>query len=484
MRVDPHALYVSAYRREGSSVRRLRDDEIRELRDARHETRFEDEPVALWSEVELDRELASSLVEGMRLRNGLTMPLDVEDALRNRGALVASAEGDRVTVAGLLAVAAQPTRWLPGARLRFLRIEGTEERFGTERNVVKDEWIDGAVARIIARFREFMRAQVREDDFLGADGKFHREPEYPQFAWEEAVTNALAHRSYVPSNACVFVRMFDDRLEIESPGGFPAMFATTDRGGGLASVRLGDLYSHPRNPKLCGLLQYLDVVRLAREGTRRMLKETQDMGLPPPELDELSAARVRVTLRNDLERRRRDRSVAIPHAMWDEIDRGLADELLIYRNFARNALATANADGRLPPSAIVDRIILERADVDAAEKKQTLALVASDALTARHRERLMDLLETGSLGEIEDSLIERLARFDDAVDRALRWIESHYETKPDVGDSFYRILARRIGKRPPPPRDLIERLRRVSQAHAAQSPWARTVYVDITGRQP
>lgn len=172
--------------------------------------------------------------------------------------------------------------------------------------------------------------------------------------------------------------------------------------------------------------------------------------------------------------------------MWDEIDRGLADELLIYRNFARNALATANADGRLPPSAIVDRIIslLERAYVDAAEKKQTLALVASDALTARHRERLMDLLETGSLGEIEDSLIERLARFDDAVDRALRWIESHYETKPDVGDSFYRILARRIGKRPPPPRDLIERLRRVSQAHAAQSPWARTVYVDITGRQP
>lgn len=57
----------SAYRREGSSVRRLRDDEIRELRDARHETRFEDEPVALWSEVELDRELTSSLVEGMRL---------------------------------------------------------------------------------------------------------------------------------------------------------------------------------------------------------------------------------------------------------------------------------------------------------------------------------------------------------------------------------------------------------------------------------
>ena len=42
-------------------------------------------------------------------------------------------------------------------------------------------------------------------------------------AWYEALVNACVHRSYNLKNMNIFIRMFDDRLEIESPGGFPPL---------------------------------------------------------------------------------------------------------------------------------------------------------------------------------------------------------------------------------------------------------------------
>jgi hypothetical protein len=62
---------------------------------------------------------------------------------------------------------------------------------------------------------------LREFSKLGKDNKFYTETEYPEDAWYEAIVNACVHRSYVLSNKVVFVKIFDDRLVVESPGGFP-----------------------------------------------------------------------------------------------------------------------------------------------------------------------------------------------------------------------------------------------------------------------
>ena len=70
--------------------------------------------------------------------------------------------------------------------------------------------------------------------------------------------NACAHRSYGNGlrNSNIFVRMFDDRLEIESPGPFPPL-VTPER-----------LFHNPKNPKLMEALYHLEHVRCANEGTR------------------------------------------------------------------------------------------------------------------------------------------------------------------------------------------------------------------------
>jgi len=131
---------------------------------------------------------------------------------------------------------------------------------------------------------------------LGRDGKFYTAPEYPHAAWHEAVVNACVHRSYSLKNMTVFVRMFDDRLVIESPGPFPP-FVTPEN---IYEVH------HRRNFFLMDAMFYMDFVKCENEGTRRMRDSMMAMDLPVPEFaqTEVGNALVRVILRNNEDRRK------------------------------------------------------------------------------------------------------------------------------------------------------------------------------------
>lgn len=90
--------------------------------------------------------------------------------------------------------------------------------------------------------------------------------------------------------------MFDDRLEIESPGPFPP-FVTPET---IYDVHM------PRNPYLMRALWYMDLVKCAHEGTRRIRTSMREMGLPDPEFkqQEIGNALVRVILRNNIKLRK------------------------------------------------------------------------------------------------------------------------------------------------------------------------------------
>jgi ATP-dependent DNA helicase RecG len=96
----------------------------------------------------------------------------------------------------------------------------------------------------------------------------------------------------------IFIKMFDDKLVIESPGGFPA------------HVTPENIYEvhHPRNPHLMGAMFHLDFVKAANEGTRRMRETMKEMNLPLPEFaakgGESSYPLVRVVLRNNIKQRK------------------------------------------------------------------------------------------------------------------------------------------------------------------------------------
>ena len=123
-------------------------------------------------------------------------------------------------IACALLFATDPLRLFPGCKVRLQRFDGEVEGTGKNFNVVKDFLIEGPIPFVIEEAAKTLKTQLREFSRLGADGRFYTAPEYPQDAWYEAIVNACVHRSYLLKNMVTFVKVFDDKLVIESPGGF------------------------------------------------------------------------------------------------------------------------------------------------------------------------------------------------------------------------------------------------------------------------
>lgn len=96
--------------------------------------------------------------------------------------------------------------------------------------------------------------------------------EYPMKALREAVTNAVMHRDWFIEGANVFIEIYDDRIEVVSPGGLPKGMTLADLG--TKSVR--------RNALIADLLHRIDFIEKAGTGIKRIRDEAHDGGYPEP----------------------------------------------------------------------------------------------------------------------------------------------------------------------------------------------------------
>ena len=185
------------------------------------------------------------------------------------------------------AVWQEPKHYFPRARIRFVRYEGTEAKVGAEMNVIKDVVFEGRILQVIEKALEFVRSQIKERTYLGADARFVTEPEYPEFAWKELIVNAVAHRDYSIKGTDIQIKMFDDRLTVESPVTLPGI------------VRLNNMrHVHfSRNPKIVQFLHEYEYVQEFGEGVDRLYEVMETAGLPQPEY-RVEAFMLYATIRN------------------------------------------------------------------------------------------------------------------------------------------------------------------------------------------
>jgi len=285
----------TAYERRGDQTVKLRDEEKNELRYVKGQKSFEDEFAASYESTVLAEDILQQWTQAIIARNNLQSPHTPGDLLINKHLLTEKAGQQYMTYAGILLFAQDPKKFLSGAYVRFLRYDGNVEQYGVQQNLIKDETFTGPLPLLLTRVRDFMRTQVREFSYLGPAGRFIDEPEYPEFVWDEAMVNALVHRSYSFQNVPIFIKMFDDHLEVISPGDYPL------------GVRPGYFIHNPRNSNLMEAMRYLQYVKMAQEGTRRMFQLMREAGLPEPEYSPAGQPTVKVLLRNDISRRRRAR---------------------------------------------------------------------------------------------------------------------------------------------------------------------------------
>jgi ATP-dependent DNA helicase RecG len=125
--------------------------------------------------------------------------------------------GEQLTLAGCLLFAKQPQTILPQFSVKAAWIKGVELS-GTE--FEDDRNFDGSLPELFNQAYGFLdawnqRRQPKESSYNSTG-----EALVPKEVFEEVLTNALVHRDYFLPD-CVKIFIFDDRIEIYSPGSLP-----------------------------------------------------------------------------------------------------------------------------------------------------------------------------------------------------------------------------------------------------------------------
>ena len=272
------------YCRQGDSSIKLTSDQVRSLEYDRKERNFETELLIDSSIDDIDNEMAE------HYRQCLNTDSSIEEVLKARGFLREKDGSLHFTKAGMLLFGKNPTVYLPSARVRVIKFEGTEFKVGTEMNIVKDRTFDSCLYKTIEQARDFISSQLREFTHLNQDGIFKTVPEYPEFAWYEGLVNAVTHRDYSNSGEYITIKLFDDRMEIYSPG----------RLGGFVTLETMKTKRYSRNPQIARVLSELGIVRELNEGVKRIYSEMKRFFLKDPIYSEPDHNSVLLILDNNI----------------------------------------------------------------------------------------------------------------------------------------------------------------------------------------
>ena len=200
------------YIRVGASKRLMAGDERLRLAQRRSQARF------LWFDKQPVPEtgfktLAEALWKPLLSAEGAAEP----EAALGKLALLEDDEAGvlRATVAGVLLCTPNPEQWLPNACITATRYRGGDRASGQidarEITGPLNEQIAGAVAFAARNMQVAARKDPARSDL----------PQYSEKALFEALVNAVVHRDYSMRGSKIRLSMFDDRLEIQSPGSLP-----------------------------------------------------------------------------------------------------------------------------------------------------------------------------------------------------------------------------------------------------------------------
>lgn len=162
-------------------------------------------------------------------------------------------------------------RFFPDSNIACALFQGTNKSRFLDR-----QELDGGLFGALEQVPKFIARNTR----LAAKIESIRRqniPEYPVVALREVLVNALAHRDYTVPGMRIQVAIFEDRLEIQSPGIFP--FGMT-----LESFKAG--VSQVRNPVIAGLFHRLDLMEQWGSGWQRISEACREGGYPEPEWQE------------------------------------------------------------------------------------------------------------------------------------------------------------------------------------------------------
>ena len=231
--IKKEGITKGVYLRAGSSTRRANEEYIEELKRDNKRITYDEETIHVEVKV-LSKELIKQAYPTYT-----TSKLVAEKVLDHR---VIDKKKYWPTIAGILWFCKEPDTHISAAHIRVTRFHGTSGR-----DIIQTEEIGGNLSEQIENTCSIIKSWLARN-FTLKGTKLKGKMIIPEKALREAIINAVIHRKYSIPGA-IKVALYEDRLEIFSPGNFP----------GLVDINnLGDGTTYLRNPIIAKLARRLE----------------------------------------------------------------------------------------------------------------------------------------------------------------------------------------------------------------------------------
>lgn len=184
--------------------------------------------------------------------------------------------GLRLRRAALLLYANDISKWHPRSQVRVIKVSGNVLGVGREYNVSRDDTIQGNILELLSGTWDILRPHLAITR-LGTTSRFQETLIYPEDACMEALVNALAHRDYSNEGRGIEIYIFDDRMEIISPGGVLSTIS-------IEELRRLSKQHQSRNSYTTRILRELGYMRELGEGIPRIYAAMEERDIVPPDL--------------------------------------------------------------------------------------------------------------------------------------------------------------------------------------------------------
>ncbi len=251
------------YCRVGPHTRKATDSHIDELmKEARH-LYHDNEGINAMDDI-LDKSLLREFYSGQKISSKrLLNDKIVVHSPGNEEALIP-------TIAGALFFSHHPQDYIPEAHIICTRFAGTEGR-----EIIQSSEITGSLLEQANDSLRFVRNWLKKDYKLSG-AQLSEKTVIPEEALREAINNALLHRKYTIPGA-IKIAIYDNRIEIFSPGQFP----------GLVDINnLGDGTTFLRNPTLVRLARHIGLIEKLGSGIRLIFSSCAKAGIVKPTYSE------------------------------------------------------------------------------------------------------------------------------------------------------------------------------------------------------
>ncbi|MEZ4711005.1 MAG: ATP-binding protein [Caldilineaceae bacterium] len=250
------------YIRVGSSKRLCTPQERARLLQSASLVHVDEVPIAGTTIDDLDLEAFGKYYERIYEQPLSESDVPLKPMLENMRFLAQDLRGDdRLSMAGLLLFGKRPQDFVYHAYISAVRWAGIEA--GEE--IIDRQDIGGRLPEQIEQAEAFILRNTRLATIIDAVQQTDRR-EYPRAALREALVNAVVHRDYSLEGAQILLYIFDDRIEIRSPGALPNSVT-------LDNIRAH--YSKPRNETMARVLLNLGYVNRLGSGVPRMIRLMQ-----------------------------------------------------------------------------------------------------------------------------------------------------------------------------------------------------------------